>query len=118
MKRSVVLAVAMAVIFITAHSTVAGPIDRYIGQMRGWGATTGLKGNYRGKPFILYAGDRLVMEMDRRDGKIWIVGIYYPDVENEENVQECVVALKKIEIHRLDVVLNVNINEEWIHHCY
>ncbi|MEK7482141.1 MAG: hypothetical protein AAB607_02230 [Patescibacteria group bacterium] len=86
--------------------------------MQGWKATTGLKGNYKGKPFILYSGDRLVMERDRRDGKIWIVGIYYPDVENEKETWECVVAIKKVEISRLDVVLNVNINEEWIHHCY
>ena len=119
MKRSIVAAaIALAVFIVTANSVIAGPIDRYIGQMRGWKTTTGLKGKYKGESFTLYAGSTLVMERDRRNGKIWIVGIYYPSEENENEPWECVIALKKVEISPRDVVLNINISEEWFHHCY
>lgn len=119
MKRSIVLtALVLAVFIVTAHSAIAGPIDRYIGKIRGWKTTTGLKGKYKAESFTLYAGSIVVMERDRRNGKIWIVGIYYPSEENEDETWECVIALKKIEISPRDVVFNVNISEEWIHHCY
>lgn len=118
MKKIIVLIVmALAIIFMTAKDMVANPIDRYIGQMRLYKTTVGLKGKYKDKPFFLYPGDRLVIERDNRNGKYWIMGIYYPDLEGSDNEKECVVALKKIEISHLDIVLNVNINEEWLHHC-
>ena len=119
MKRSIVVAIiVLAVFFVTANSVIAGPIDRYIGKMRGWKATTGLKGKYKDQSFTLYTGSTLVMERDRRNGKIWIVGIYYPSEENEDEPWACVIALKKVEISPRDVVLNINISEEWFHHCY
>lgn len=118
MKRMIVLTVVVTLFIVTAHNAIAGPIDRYIGKIRGWKTTTGLKGKYKGESFTLYAGSIVVMEVDRRNGKIWIVGIYYPSEENENEPWECVIALKKVEISPRDVMLNVNINEEWIHHCY
>lgn len=120
MKRLIVLTALVLVVFIvTANSVSAGPIDRYIGHMRGYKTATGVKGKYKGESFTLYAGSILVMERDRRNGKIWIVGIYHPNEENNEGeTWACVIALKKIEISPRDVALNVNISEEWIHHCY
>lgn len=118
MRRMIV---AMAVIFaavLSISEASAVPIDRFIGQIGIQKEVIGKSGEYRGKPFILYHGDRVVIERDNESGgRIWIVAIYHSHADNTSSREECIIPLQRMEISSFRVTLNVLINEERIKQC-
>lgn len=98
----------------------AGPIDRFIGQLnvkKTLGAI-GALGHHKGKLFILYHGDRVVIERNGRTGEVFLIGIYtmsldpdlYPGINSE-----CIVPVERVRIKNF--TLNVDINDIDIKSC-
>lgn len=120
MKRMIVALAVMicAILLMSEKASSAVPIiDRFIGQVRILKEVRGESGEHKGKLFILYHGDSVIMERNNRTGKMWIVGVYRSITNAIDKGKECIISFQRTEISSFHVAIGVFINEEWIPQC-
>lgn len=121
MKRMIaVLAVmlCMTVLLMSEKASSAVPIiDRFIGQVRILKEVRGEGGEYKGKLFILYHGDAVIMERNNRTGKMWIVGVYRSTTNAIDKGKECIISFRRTEISHSDTALGVLITGRVFPQC-
>lgn len=112
---SVMVATVILVTFLLiTKDASARLIDTFIGQAWEQEEIYGLEGTgNEHKIFILYHGDRLVIERNQY-GRTWIIGTYRSGTDYEP---ECIIPLQRTKISPSRVTLNVNINEKQIDLC-
>lgn len=121
MKRMIVALAVMicaTVLLISEKASSAVPIiDRFIGQVRILKEARGEGGEYKGKLFILYHGDAVIMERDNRTGKMWIVGVYQSTADATHRGKECIISFQRTEISHSDTAIGVLINGRVFPQC-
>lgn len=116
MRKIAGLVIVIAAFFTLAGAAHACPADRFIGKIRIWQEASAPKDG-KAKLLVLYPGDQLVIERDNRNGDIWVIGIYDSNMESGDEIEECVMPIRKTKVSPADVVFNVNINEKMIFRC-
>ncbi|MCR4322723.1 MAG: hypothetical protein NUV61_01385 [Candidatus Azambacteria bacterium] len=121
MKRMIVALAVMictTVLLISEKASSAVPIiDRFIGQVRVLKEVRGASGEHKGRLFILYHGDSVIMERDNKTGKVWIIGVYQTTANAINKGKECVISFQRKEISRSDTAFGVLINGRAFPQC-
>lgn len=116
-----IFVVVFILFLVQAQECFANPIDLFIGQLdvKKSVEAVGATGHNKGKLFILYHGDRVVIERNSKTGKLFLVGIYtmsldpdfYPGIDDE-----CIVRVERVRVKNF--TLNVDINNTDIKSCF